>query len=234
MRILYGVAGEGLGHAMRSRVVAEHLRSRGHEVKLVSSGQRVRISRAFVRGCPADSRICVRLPWRAALAVSLARAARPRCGARDPRVDRALPRRDLEVLAGRVHQRFRLVHAHLRPLVRPPGDLARSSARRRSLRACGPAALQASPLTRAVVRGKLPGCRHYIVSSFYFPGAASLELHARQRADLARRSAQQLEPTLGDHVLVYQTAAITAELVAALRAVPEQRFVVYSRGSARR
>jgi uncharacterized protein (TIGR00661 family) len=39
MRILYGVTGEGLGHAMRSRVIADHLRARGHEVKLAASGR---------------------------------------------------------------------------------------------------------------------------------------------------------------------------------------------------
>ena len=39
MRILYGVTGEGLGHAMRSRVIAADLSARGHEVKLVASGR---------------------------------------------------------------------------------------------------------------------------------------------------------------------------------------------------
>ena len=32
MRILYGVAGEGLGHAIRSAVVRDHLVANGHEV----------------------------------------------------------------------------------------------------------------------------------------------------------------------------------------------------------
>ena len=40
MRILYGVTGEGMGHATRSKVVCEHLVARGHEVKIV--GQRAR------------------------------------------------------------------------------------------------------------------------------------------------------------------------------------------------
>ena len=32
MRILYGVVGEGMGHATRSRVVIAHLLEQGHEV----------------------------------------------------------------------------------------------------------------------------------------------------------------------------------------------------------
>jgi uncharacterized protein (TIGR00661 family) len=39
MRVLYGAVGEGLGHATRSRVVAEHLIAQGHEVKMAASGR---------------------------------------------------------------------------------------------------------------------------------------------------------------------------------------------------
>ncbi|MFO0594579.1 MAG: MJ1255/VC2487 family glycosyltransferase [Myxococcaceae bacterium] len=39
MRILYGVVGEGMGHATRSRVVLEHLVNAGHDVHIVVSGR---------------------------------------------------------------------------------------------------------------------------------------------------------------------------------------------------
>ncbi|MBK8259058.1 MAG: teichoic acid biosynthesis protein [Polyangiaceae bacterium] len=39
MKILYGVVGEGMGHAMRSRVVLEHLTGQGHEVEIMASGR---------------------------------------------------------------------------------------------------------------------------------------------------------------------------------------------------
>jgi uncharacterized protein (TIGR00661 family) len=39
VRILYGAVGEGLGHATRSGVVAEHLIAQGHHVKMVASGR---------------------------------------------------------------------------------------------------------------------------------------------------------------------------------------------------
>src|SRR5437773_1534481 len=39
MKLLYGVTGEGMGHATRSKVVIEHLRQRGHQVKIVVSGR---------------------------------------------------------------------------------------------------------------------------------------------------------------------------------------------------
>jgi uncharacterized protein (TIGR00661 family) len=41
MRILYGVVGEGMGHAIRSAVVIEYLRGRGHDVRVAASGRAV-------------------------------------------------------------------------------------------------------------------------------------------------------------------------------------------------
>jgi uncharacterized protein (TIGR00661 family) len=41
MKILYGVVGEGMGHAMRSRVILEHLVKEGHEVQIMASGRAV-------------------------------------------------------------------------------------------------------------------------------------------------------------------------------------------------
>jgi uncharacterized protein (TIGR00661 family) len=40
VRILFGVCGEGMGHAMRSQVVGEHLVSRGHRVQFACSAGR--------------------------------------------------------------------------------------------------------------------------------------------------------------------------------------------------
>ncbi len=39
MRILYGVAGEGLGHAMRTQAVAAHLLAQGHDVRVLAAGR---------------------------------------------------------------------------------------------------------------------------------------------------------------------------------------------------
>jgi uncharacterized protein (TIGR00661 family) len=39
MKILYGVVGEGMGHAIRSRVVLDHLLATGHEVEIMASSR---------------------------------------------------------------------------------------------------------------------------------------------------------------------------------------------------
>ena len=45
MRILYGVVGEGMGHATRSAVVLSHLIARGHELRVVRFRTSARVSR---------------------------------------------------------------------------------------------------------------------------------------------------------------------------------------------
>jgi uncharacterized protein (TIGR00661 family) len=41
MKILYGVVGEGMGHAMRSRVILQHLVEQNHDVEIMTSGRAV-------------------------------------------------------------------------------------------------------------------------------------------------------------------------------------------------
>lgn len=41
MKILYGVVGEGMGHAMRSRVILDHLVASDHQVEIMASGRAV-------------------------------------------------------------------------------------------------------------------------------------------------------------------------------------------------
>ena len=39
MRILYGVVGEGMGHAIRSRVLIDELLRQGHDIKVMASSR---------------------------------------------------------------------------------------------------------------------------------------------------------------------------------------------------
>lgn len=225
MRILYGVTGEGLGHAMRSRVIAEHLRERGHEVKLVASRRACTYLRgyfddvdeipgftlSYARGGISRIRTAYR---NARLAKSAVRDSIDLY--RDPILDFSpdVCISDLDSFAhmfGKLAGRpvISIDHHHVMDRCEHPA-IGRGRA----------------PLTRAIVRAKLPGCRHYIVTSFYQP---PLRDRARGTTTLVgpilRREVLALTPTTGDHVLVYQTA--TRDLVEPLFALPDYRFVVY-------
>ena len=236
MRILYGVAGEGLGHAMRSRVVAQHLYARGHEVKLVASGRaRDYLARYFpdvepipgfameyrdgamARGRTVRRTLCAVRPA-IRESVALYRTAisgwQPEvCVSDFDSFSHVFGRLFARPVIAIDHQHVIDRCAHpLRVRDRLPPDFA---------------------LTRAFVRAKLPGCAHYIVTSFYRPPPRA---RCRDRTTLVgpilRPEVLALAPTQGEHVLVYQTAIPTGDLLAALRAISSVPFVVYARGAA--
>lgn len=228
MKILYGVTGEGLGHAMRSRVVAEHLRARGHVVKLVASRRACTyLQRYFddVEEIPGFTLAYVR-----------GGVGRMRTLARNSRAARAAIRDSVDLYRWPItafapdacltdFDSFAHVFGKLfdRPVI--------SIDHQHVIDRCAhpPAIASRMPLTRAVVRAKIPRCAHYVVTSFYRPPL-------RERAHgtttlvgpILRPEVLALEPTQGDHVLVYQTA--TRDLVEPLFGMPRQRFVVYGCG----
>src|SRR5207248_1222864 len=78
-------------------------------------------------------------------------------------------------------------------------------------------------VTRAIVRAKLPRCRHYVVTSFFRP----VPRRARTTVvgPILRPEILALTPRDDGHVLVYQTS-IAPEVFAE---IPEHEFVVYDR-----
>lgn len=225
MKILYGVTGEGLGHAMRSRVIAEHLEARGHEVKLTASRRACTYLRRYfddVQEIPGFSLTYVR-----------GGIGRMRTVLRNTRGARAAIRDSFDLYRRPIVE-FQpdvcisdfdsFAHVFGKVLGRPVISIDHHHVIDRCEHPRVPGTLV--PLTRAVVRAKVPGCDHYIVSSFYHP---PLRPRAHRTTTLVgpilRREILELTPTVGDHVLVYQTA--TRDLVEPLFALPDQRFIVY-------
>lgn len=236
MRILYGVTGEGLGHAMRSRVIAQHLYTRGHEVKLAASGRAYDyLARYFpdvvripgfamtYRDGQMSRRRTVRHTLRAVRPALRESIAMYRGAISGWQPDACISDFDsFSHVFGRLFARpvISLDHQHVidrceHPIHirdRLPKDFA---------------------LTKAFVRAKMPGCAHYVVTSFYRPPPKA---RCRDRTTVVgpilRPEVAALEPTAGEHVLVYQTGVATDELIVALRAIPSVRFVVYARDAA--
>jgi uncharacterized protein (TIGR00661 family) len=66
-------------------------------------------------------------------------------------------------------------------------------------------------LAKAIVKGKLPGCYHYLITSFFFPPVR------KERTSLyppiLRPQIFEATPTRGDHLLVYQTSTTNDALL---------------------
>jgi uncharacterized protein (TIGR00661 family) len=231
MRILYGVMGEGLGHAMRARVVTEALVARGHQVKIATSGRAAEVLRRHhsdvleIQGLHlryAEGRVA-RGPTLRDNVWQTPRRLRHNGGAplqEAKHFDPHVVITDFESFAHAVGLLLRrpvisLDHQHVVTLCNHPAAV------RRAL----PGDFVA---TRAFIGGKTAGCAHYIVTSFFFP---ELQRRTARRTTLVgpivRPEVQRAQVSAGAHVLVYQTAHGDPDLLPALAACPRVRFVVY-------
>ena len=230
MKILYGVTGDGLGHTMRARALAQHLEARGHVVKITASGRAVQILRqhgldvvpidgmamCFRRGGVRRGRSLWDLVRRAPGAIARnAQVALEHVVGFDPDLlvtdfDSFTP------LVGAALRRpvISVDHQHILDRFRHPASIKESVSLYR--------------IARALVTAKTPRCDHYVVTSFFFPearwGSTSLV------GPIVRREIERATPTLGDLVLVYQTTAGDPRLVPSLQAAPGTRFILYGMG----
>jgi uncharacterized protein (TIGR00661 family) len=221
MRILYGVVGEGMGHAMRSRVVLEHLLGRGHEVEIMASSRAAQfLRRQFGERAWVHRIHGMHIEYR------------------DNRVRRgstlwsnliqgglALPRQLAAYFELLAEFRAELVisdfdswtylYARLRRL--PIISIDNMQVINRCSIDDEVIGDQRGEfeLTRAFVKGKLPYCNHYFISSFF-----SLPVR-KPRTTLVppvlRPEVLGAETRRGDHWLIYQTAEGYDALLEALR-----------------
>ena len=231
MRILYGVVGEGMGHATRSKVVIEHLLSKGHKVKIVVSGRAyaflkrhfpdvveirgltIRYARgAMDRDASVFQNVLLSpsmLFQNAASYVEDVRHFKPK-----------IVFSDFDSYAYFFAKRFRL------PIVSI--DNQQIIHKCKHDRAITDGVYADYRATRAFVKAKLPGCDHYVITSFFSPPIrAKFAGRVTIVPPILRREILDAEPTSGDHVLVYQTSTSDKALVAELNRLHKRRFVVY-------
>lgn len=207
MKILYGVVGEGMGHAMRSRVVLDHLLGEGHEVEIIASSRAVDyLSRFFsdvhrIHGFHIvyeENRVRMgRTFWSNVLAGNEAlpeqiEAYFDLVGDFDPEVVVS----DFEswtYLFGKLHGLPVVSIDNMQIINRCRHDDGILAGEEASYR-----------LTRAFVRSKLPFCDRYLITTFFYPPLR------RERTTLhppiLRPEILRAEPRKGEHLLVYQTA----------------------------
>ena len=229
MNILYGVPGEGLGHATRSKVVIAHLLARGHEVCVVSSSRAYHVLAAAFPGRVHEIR-GFHLAYRG-LAVSKARTAvlTLRTAPADLRVNFAKYREllcDFEPeLVISDFESFSYLFAKMRRLPVISIDNMRIINRAKLNVAVPKAERGNHALAQSIVRAKLPRSRHYFVSTFF-----DLPLSKPNTTlvpPIIRPEILAATPTQGRHVLVYQSATTQQNLVPLLQQLPDQEFRVY-------
>jgi uncharacterized protein (TIGR00661 family) len=82
-------------------------------------------------------------------------------------------------------------------------------------------------MTKAVIKAKLPGCYHYLVTTFFFPKVRKPRTSLYPPILREEIMAAKSRAVRGEHVLVYQTATSNLELLDVLGALAPQTFRVY-------
>ncbi len=207
VRVLYGVVGEGMGHAMRSRVVLEHLVEEGHEVEVMASGRaegylaerfaevngihglhmiyednQVRRGKTFWSNVREGT---AKLPKNMGAYFKLIEDFRPEAVVSD--FDSWV------YIYGKLHgvPVISVDNMQIINRCKIPKEVVRDV--RGDFR-----------FARTFVKGKLPGCAHYIITTFFRPKVR------RKRTTLVppvlRPEIIAAEPSRGEHLVVYQTA----------------------------
>jgi uncharacterized protein (TIGR00661 family) len=229
MKILYGVPGEGLGHATRSKVVIGHLLARGHEVRVVSSSRAYHMLAAAFPGRVHEIR-GFHLAYNG-LAVSKLQTVKLtlRTAPEDLVTNFAKYRELLDDFEPEVvvsdFESFSYLFAKLHRLPVVSIDNMQVISRAK-LNVAVPREERGNyDLAKSIVRAKLPRSRHYFVSTFF-----DLPLKKPRTTlvpPIIRPEILAASPTKGSHVLVYQSATTQQNLVPLLQQLPDQEFRVY-------
>jgi uncharacterized protein (TIGR00661 family) len=207
MKILYGVVGEGMGHAMRSRVVLERLVARGHEIHVMASSRAADFLAARFSGVRRIHGLHIvyeenrvrrgRTLWSNVIAGTAALPANVEAYfalIRDFRPEVVIS--DFESwtwIFAKLHRLPILSIDNQQVIARctHPAEVIQGHE-------------ADSRITRAFIRVKLPGCDHYLVTTFFYPETR------RPRTTLIppilRPEILAVKSRRGDHLLVYQTA----------------------------
>ena len=236
MRILYGVVGEGMGHATRSLVVLDHLLAAGHEVRVVVSGKAHRFLVERLQGRP---RVTVdeihgltlaydgdELHLGESLLENLEKA--PAGLRRNVEEYRRVAEAGFSpevVISDFESWAYFYARIHDVPLVSIDNMQVLNRCRHH------PSLLGGQPLdfllARLAVKIKLPGADHYLVTSFFFPPVRKSRTTLVPPILRPEILAAAREP--GEHVVVYRSGGTVEEMVPMLQRLGA-RFVVYGAG----
>lgn len=233
MRILYGVTGEGMGHATRSKVVCEHLVARGHEVKIVVSGR----AHAFLAKSFPDVTEIKGLTIRyvdnamdrdGSIARNVLAAPQMLYANASRYFDDVVHFEPDLVISDFDSFAYFFAKRHGLPIVSI--DNQQIIARCKHEKSIKRGAKVDYEMTKAFVKAKLPGCDHYIVTTFFFPQIKKKNLDIVTLVPpILRKAILEAKPNAhrGDHVLVYQTSTSDTSLIPTLNSVTNERFIVY-------
>lgn len=226
MKILYGVVGEGMGHAIRSSVIISHLLELGHDVHIVVSGRAYDFMRARF---PQVDQI-----WGLTMAMEDNEVRNRLTVTRNLRgALRGFPQNvrqyfEVEakfepdvVLSDFETWTWLFARRHRLPLICI--DNIQIINRCKHSRDIVGVDQRDFKLTRSIVKAKCPGARHYLITTFFYP-----EVRKKRTTlvpPILRDRVLEATPSDGEHLLVYQTSETFARLPRMLKKIGRPAYV---------
>jgi uncharacterized protein (TIGR00661 family) len=227
MKILYGVVGEGMGHATRSKVILTHL-ARRHDVKIVVSGRAFTFLRKHFQDTVEIHGLSMVYEGnrvrRSETALELLREAPD-----------AL-HHNLQVLESLEHYRPDVVisdfdsfaYLFARLIEVPCLSIDNMSIIHRcdhSGVSMPASEIVNFEMARSIVSNKLPHCYHYLITTFFYPPVTAPDTSLYP--PILRDAILNAKRSQGEHVLVYQTATANEDSLLKVLREAGGKYVVY-------
>lgn len=228
MKILYGVPGEGMGHATRSRVIIEHL-LKNHDVKVVSSDRAF----TFLNKLFGDRVIEIngfhlaynnsKVSKTRTLTSTLKSA--PKNLLFNYKKYAALQESFIPDLVISDYESFTFLFAkknsiplisidNIQILSRCELDIRIPFSEKTNYQ-----------IAKSITQAKVPGAQEYFITTFFYP---EIKKQPTQLVPpIIRESIQQVTPSKGSHILVYQTSTSQNNLIGILQELKGETFHVY-------
>ncbi|MFY8020410.1 MAG: MJ1255/VC2487 family glycosyltransferase [Bacteroidia bacterium] len=229
MKILYGVPGEGMGHATRTKVIVSHLLEKGHDVKMVSS------DRAFTF---LNSAFPNRVYEIEGLHFAFKKGKVSKSGTF------VLNLKNLPKTLIKNFEQYLFLDEHFRPelVISDFESFSYFFAKTHGIPFISIDNMQVMDrckldieieddeksnyrLAKNIVKAKVPGAAQYFISSF-FEAEISKE-NTQLVPPIIRTSIQEAKVERGNHILVYQSTGAGRKLIDILKKLSNERFIVY-------
>ena len=229
MNILYGIPGEGMGHATRSKVVIDHLLEQGHNVQAVSSGRAFQFLDKLFPGRIIEIK-GFHFAYKNAEVSKTATFLSNLKSAGKNLVYNTTKKRLIEksftpdvVISDFESFSFFFAKEHRLPIIsidnmqvmhRCELDIEISKEEKNNYR-----------LAKNIVMAKVPACDHYFISSFF--DAKIKKKNTSLVPPIIRLAIQKAKTSKGSHILMYQTSSSLKTVKETLHQLPGETFYVY-------
>ncbi|MFY8191074.1 MAG: MJ1255/VC2487 family glycosyltransferase [Bacteroidia bacterium] len=229
MKILYGVPGEGMGHATRSKVIIQYLLEQNHDVRVVSSERAFTFLNAAFPGRVTEIKGLHFAYKNAKISKSGTFMLNLKSAGKNL-IHNYIKKLEIEhtfkadlVISDFESFAYFYAKIHQLPLI----SIDNMQVMNRCKLAIEIAKDEQSNYTIAkqIVKAKVPGCQQYLISSFF--EAEIIKKNTQLVPPIIREAILQAKTSEGTHILMYQTSSSLENVQETLAKLPHEHFIVY-------